>query len=197
MKIPSSRRMSGFTLVELLVVIAIIAVLAGAGFAAGNAAIQKAKKATALSTVVGIEAAVNNFYTEYGSLPADPVPTAAVNTRAGASGIPLLQVLLGFETSTTPLNSRGIKFLSAKEGKANRNGLIYGATGTTVTGLFDPWGGGYLVIMDDNYDDIVIPTPSAGGSSISLNGRRCAAWSNGADAVSGTGGTITDDVKNW
>jgi prepilin-type N-terminal cleavage/methylation domain-containing protein len=196
MKTQSSRRTSGFTLVELLVVIAIIAVLAGAGFAAGNAAIQKARRTTALSTVIGIESAVSNFYTEYGSLPADPVPTTALNTKN--SGIPLLKVLLGMtEAGATPLNSRAIKFLSVKEGKANRNGLIYNAAGTDVSGLYDPWGGGFFVIMDDDYDEVVTPTPSAGGTTVNLNGRRVAAWSNGADAVSGTGGKATDDVKNW
>ena len=65
---PSAARTAS-PLVELLVVIAIIAVLAGAGFAAGNAAIQKAKKTTALATCTAIESAVNNFYTEYGAMP--------------------------------------------------------------------------------------------------------------------------------
>ena len=46
MKNPTSRRRRGFTLIELLVVIAIIAVLAAAGFAAGNAAINRARKVT-------------------------------------------------------------------------------------------------------------------------------------------------------
>ena len=71
MKTPLHPPPNGFTLVELLVVIAIIAVLAGAGFAAGNAAIQKAKKTTALATCTALESAVNNFYTEYGAMPSD------------------------------------------------------------------------------------------------------------------------------
>lgn len=194
MKTHHSRRSHGFTLVELLVVIAIIAVLAGAGFAAGNAAIQKAKRTTALATVTAIESAVSNFYTEYGAMPKDISNDEKVNTK---TDVEFLKVLLGQETSaTSALNTRAIKFLSVKEGKANKNGLMYGGGGSTVTGLFDPWGGPYYVVLDGNYDESVTPDPSAGGG-IKLNGRRCAAWSNGADAVSGSGGKITDDVKNW
>lgn len=193
MKTHHSRRAHGFTLVELLVVIAIIAVLAGAGFAAGNAAIQKAKRTTSLATVTALESAVSNFYTEYGAMPKDITTDTKVDTKAD---LEFLRVLLGQETSTTTaLNTRAIKFLSVKEGKADKNGLMY-TNGTTIKGLYDPWGGPYYVMLDGDYDESVTPAPSAGGG-VKLNGRRCAAWSNGADAVTGTGGKITDDVKNW
>lgn len=203
MKNPIPRRKSGFTLVELLVVIAIIAVLAGAGFAAGNAAIQKARRTTALATATSIEAAVNNFYTEYGSMPISSSgtgdPAAVSTTQTG--GKDLLKVLLGLpETGSTPMNTRAIKFLSVREGKkrgtGGTNGLVY-ETGDTVRGLYDPWGGPYYIALDGDYDERVTPTPSAPGAQPTLNGRRVAVWSNGADAVGGTGGKIADDVKTW
>ena len=197
MKTQMSRRPSGFTLVELLVVIAIIAVLAGAGFAAGNAAIQKAKRTTALATATALESAVANFYTEYGSMPtsASTDETLETGTSSGP-GADLLKALLGQETIAAPINTRGIKFLSVKEGKAKRNGLMYG-TGNppAVEGLFDPWGGPYHITLDADYDEIVEAAPSAGGK-IKLNGRRAVAWSNGADGTKG-GGKTADDVKTW
>lgn len=197
MKTHSSRRKDGFTLVELLVVIAIIAVLAGAGFAAGNAAIQKAKRTTALATCTALESAVNGFYSEYGAMPKDNMTTDDT-IKTDSNGTTFLKVLLGLEGSgTSVLNSRAIKFLSAREGKAKKNGIIFDTTGTNVAGLFDPWGGAYFVILDGDFDEKVRPAPSAGGSTITLNGRRSAAWSNGADAIGGTGGKATDDVKTW
>jgi prepilin-type N-terminal cleavage/methylation domain-containing protein len=190
MKTHSVRAHRGFTLIELLVVIAIIAVLAGVGFSAGGSAIQKAKKTTCLAAAVSIESAVNNFYTEYGSMPS--AGTADTTVKTDGSGINLLETLLGMDTG---LNPRGIKFLSAKEGKANKNGLIYNASGNNITGMFDPWGGPYNVILDLDYNEKVAPAPSAGGGA-TLNGRRAAVWSNGADGVP-TGGKATDDVKTW
>ena len=198
MKTHSVRAHRGFTLIELLVVIAIIAVLAGVGFSAGSSAIQKAKKTTCLAAAVSIESAVNNFYTEYGSMPSDG-PLDKTDTKSDTN---LLKVLLGLEptTATTRLNPRGIKFLSAKEGKANKNGLIYDTGGTDVTGMYDPWGGPYHVILDLDYDEKVAPAPSAGGG-VTLNGRRVAVWSNGADNTGLSGNTgpgkATDDVKTW
>ena len=188
---PSSKR--GFTLVELLVVIAIIAVLAGAGFAAGGAAVQKAKKTTALASCVAIESAVNNFYTEYGTMPVDNLST---DTTINSDDLNLLNVLLGTETGSAPLNTRSVKFLSVKEGKANKNGLVYDTSGSTVKGLYDPWGGLYKIALDGDYDEKIKAQPKGSSTSQTLNGRRVAVWSDGADGVSGTGKTA-DDVTTW
>jgi prepilin-type N-terminal cleavage/methylation domain-containing protein len=190
MKTPSFRRTHGFTLVELLVVIAIIAVLAAAGFAAGNAAIQKARKVTALASATAIETAVNNFFTEYGSMPS----AASSDTTVKTDDATLLTVLLGLETGSNVLNTRGVKFLSVKEGKNKKGGLIYNPNGNSVTGLYDPWGGPYNVALDLDYDEQVKPAPKAGGA-VTLNGRRVAVWSDGAD-YKGTN-KATDDVKTW
>ena len=194
MKIPATRRSSGFTLVELLVVIAIIAVLAAAGFAAGNAAIQKAKKVTALASATALESAVNNFFNEYGTMPVDGTTDVTVQTDS-AEGIRLLEVLLGLEGSSgTILNTRGVKFLSVKEGKSKRNGLIYDASGNGIEGLYDPWGGPYNVILDLDYDERVDPDTAASASA-RLNGRRVAVWSDGADFEGSN--KAGDDVKTW
>ncbi len=198
MKIPASRRRNGFTLVELLVVIAIIAVLAAAGFAAGNAAIQKARKVTCLNQATGIETSVNSFFTDYGYMPKEGSTDTTVKTD---KEVTLLTVLLGLEgNSGNILNSRGVKYLVAKEGKKvgtkGSGGLIYNSTGSAVTGLYDPWGGGYSVMMDLDFDEKLIPVTAAGGKSITLNGRRVAVWSDGADGVNG-GGKSSDDVTTW
>ncbi len=203
MKTPSSHRARAFTLVELLVVISIIAVLASAGFTAGNAAIQKAKKTTCLATCVALEGAVNNFFTEYGMMPSDGTNDTLVRTDGTNGSTELLKTLLGLtEAAPIPKNTRAIKFLSVREGKANatntggKNGLIYDTTGTTVTGLYDPWGGGYNVMMDCAYNEYITVTPKGSTTATRLNGRRCAVWSDGADGVTSPG-KIADDVKTW
>jgi prepilin-type N-terminal cleavage/methylation domain-containing protein len=189
MKTPTNRRRRGFTLIELLVVIAIIAVLAAAGFAAGNAAINRARKVTAQAAASAIEQAVNGFYTEYGSLP--DVGGNKVNTAA-SEGQELLKILLGLEgTGNNVQNPRGIRFLSVKEGKANKNGLIYNTGGSSIRGLYDPWGGGYTVVLDTEYEDRV--QFQLGSGTTTLNGRRVAVYSEGADKKGGG----SDDVKTW
>lgn len=196
MKTQSSRRNSGFTLVELLVVIAIIAVLAGAGFAAGNAAIQKAKKTTALSTATSLEMAVTGFFTEYGTMPADITTDTASGgdgTDTG-SGLNIVKVLLGSTDATSQtLNPRSIKFLSVREAKARKGGVVYN-TSSVALGLFDPWGGPFKIVLDGDYDDVVKAKP-AGGSEVTLNGRKVAVWSEGADYKDSK--KITDDVTTW
>lgn len=196
MKTPTSRRRRGFTLIELLVVITIIAVLAGAGFAAGNAAIQKAKKTTALAGITGLETAVNNFYTEYGSFPVTAPGTEALTTTTGA-GLAMVRVLAGASDATSmTLNPRAIKFLNARQGKNNKDGLIYDGAGTTISGLYDPWGGPYKIVLDDDYDDKISVSPAGSSGSQILNGRKSAAWSEGAD-YNKPGKKVADDVYSW
>lgn len=199
MKTLPQRRASGFTLIELLVVITIIAVLAGAGFAAGNAAMQRARKTTTLAAIVSLETAVNNFYNDYGTFPVEGSADTTVNTTSGP-GVDFLRVLVGSNTGTAAtLNPRGIKYLNAAQGKNNKGGLIYASGGgSNVEGMYDAWGGPFFVMMDNDYDEELNVNRAAGGAK-TLNGRRVAAWSNGADAAktNGTGGTAADDVFNY
>ena len=176
--------------------LAIIAVLASAGFAAGNAAIQKARKTTALSAATAIESAVNNFYTEYGFMPVDGDEDKVIDTK---TDIEFLKVLLGAEAeSPPPKNSRKVKFLSVREGKGKKGGLQYSENGTTIEGLFDPWGGPYQVALDLDYDEKVKVKPKGTGSTEkTLNGRRVAVWSDGADGASTGSGKVSDDVVTW
>lgn len=193
MKTPFHHRTHGFTLIELLVVISIIAVLAAAGFAGVTAAIEKARKVTCLSTATAIESAVNNFYTEYGTMPQDGNQDDTLETN---TDIDFLNVLLGQEgTGQDVLNTRSIRFLTVREGKGRKNGIIYDAGGTTVQGLYDPWGGSFKVALDMDYDERLTVSPK-GGSEETLNGRRVAVWSDGADGVD-EDGKPKDDVKTW
>lgn len=195
MKTKTHRRPSGFTLIELLVVIAIIAILAGAGFAAGNAALQKARRTKALAVCTSVETAVNNFFTEYWTMPVEATQDKKVNLKDESD---ILQVLLGDDKSNSlQFNPRQIKFLDAPEGKKGKDGLIFDSQGSAQS-LVDPWRGPYFMILDCDYNEEVTPVPSAGGSQTPLKGRRVAAWTNGADAApNGTGGAKPDDVKTW
>jgi len=187
MNAPISRRRSGFTLIELLVVIAIIVVLAAAGFSAGIIAMNRAKTMASVATAKALENAVNNFYTEYGSLPDVPYK---VQTDSG-EGVRLLNILLGLEENSNKMqNTRMLKLLQAVETKTKSKGLLYSSSGRAV-GLYDAWGSPFTVETDVNYEERL--RVSLGDKTELLNGRRVAVYSPGVDKKYGT----TDDVKSW
>ena len=150
--------------------------------------IEKAKKVTSLATATALESAIASIYTEYGKLP-DVGKSVTTNSPAG---LKLLNILLGLDNkSDNALNPRGIKFLSVKDGKNHKNGLIYAADGKSIEGLFDPWGSPYTVILDTEYKEYLHFT--LGSKTIDLKGRRSAVFSPGPDKQLGT----SDDVKTW
>lgn len=151
-------------------------------------AINRAKTVITLATATALESAVNSFYYEYDKLPdvADRITTNS------PQGVELLHILLGLkEKSANPQNSRQIKFLSIREGKNRKNGLMYSQSGDSVEGLFDPWGNPYTVILYTGHDELLrfkIAT-----KDIELKGRRVAVFSPGADQKEGT----DDDIRTW
>jgi len=193
MKTPSvSRFRKGFTLIELLVVIAIIAVLAAAGFAGGTAALNKARKVSAQAAATSVATAIDQFYTEYSSLPTGTETPVATNS---AAGVRILNILAGIETAPIE-NERKVRFLSLKEAKSgNRDGVVYNSAGNQITGLFDPWGLPYYIVMDANYDERLAISPGNSITAVNLNGRRAAVYSLG---VKNTGDANASTlVKTW
>ena len=152
-------------------------ILTGAEFFAGNPAITKAKRTTAMATAVAIESAVNNFYTEYGAMPSETLITETTKE------VSLVKTLRGADPARNP---RNIRFLSVKESKQHKNGLD-----PVTFKIFDPWGRGYQVILDTRYTEEV--TVTRGGITETLKGRRATAFSPGEDGVAGT----PDDVTTW
>ncbi len=190
MKNPSnSHSRKGFTLVELLVVIAIIAVLAAAGFAGGNAAMQRARKVTAQAAATSVATAIDQFYAEYASLP----DVGSSTNTTGGDGVKLLNILAGLETTDPIQNERKIRFLSLKEAKkGNRDGVVY--NGDVIEGLYDPWGGAYYIELDDDYNEKLTFTPE-NNSVVNLNGRRAAVYSLGVPE--GETSNASKLVKTW
>ena len=131
----------GYIFTAVYVIISLF--LAAAGFAAATSALTKART---LVTATALESAVNNYMTEYGTMPSEGLSDTTLTTSADTS---LLEVLLGLEDK---LNMRSIKFLSVREGSDKKNGLVYSSNDRSVVGLFDPWGGGYKVRLNLDSD---------------------------------------------
>jgi len=170
MKHISSHR--AFTLIELLVVISIIGILAGLAFTGVEGARTSALRLQAKNDVVQIANAVLAFETEYGRL---PIP-AGTPEEAGDVTEELVNVLMGNESvpANERLNPRRIVFLevSPKTPGSKRSGLLNGA-------FVDPWDNAYQIILDANYDNIIMVPPATGGADIELR-RRVGVWNQGA-----------------
>ena len=163
----------GFTLVELLVVISIIAVLAALGGGAAVKALNKSRELAAQQAATSIVVGIQNFYDEYGTY---PVTGTTSNDFDGRSDENVMNHLLGLDTS---INTKGIRFVSIKEGKGKKGGIIYEGGGNTAT-LTDPWGEEYYVVMDGNFDE-ELQGPNDGSSNQTIRGKRAIAYSGGGD----------------
>lgn len=141
----------------------------------------------ALMAATSLELALLSYDMEYGMFPKAP---DMVQTHSPAA-LPLLRTLLGLGGAEDRNNPRGIKFLSVREGKGNRNGLIHGQDDDSVTGLFDPWGAPYTVVLDHAKTGNL--HFKVGGKSVNLKDRHVAVFSPGADGKYGT----KDDIETW
>lgn len=190
---PARRANSGFTLVELLVVISIIVVLAAMSFGAANMAINKSKKLQTSNDAMGLQTALNNYYSEYSKLPEFGMSGDEAQTD-GQSGSELLTILLGKEEVTDDMqNKKQITFLNSKVNKnKNKGGLVYsnGGSGATPEGLYDAWGNPFYLKFDDDYDQ-EITDPLEQGNII--RNKQVIVYSYGQDKKLGGG----DDIKTW
>jgi len=130
---------SAFTLVELLVVVSIIGLLVGLLAAGIPRAMDAGMKAKAKGEATAIVAAVKAYKQEYGRFPGDVTQSnVTFSSNSTATVQNLIKVLNG--DSTTSLdnsqaaNPKGVRFLEGSKG------------GTS--GLPDPWGNQYIVIVD-------------------------------------------------
>lgn len=151
--------------------------LTAAAFAEWKAVMGRARSVTAMATTITIESAVNNFCTEYNTMPSEIVLTDT------SKDVSLMKTLRGEDPAR---NSRNIQFLPVKEAKNNKNGLD-----PVTSQLFDPWGRGYQVVLDTRQTEEL--TVTRGGITETLKGRRVAVFSLGIDGVAGT----ADDVRTW
>ncbi len=87
-----------------------------------------------------------------------------------------------------------------KNGK--RDGVVYDGSGDKITGLYDPWGGPYFIVLDNGsggdfeaYDEKLTVTPGNGIKVTKLNGRRVAVYSLGVKEVGDASNSTL--VKTW
>src|SRR5205823_4343516 len=177
-----------FTLIELLVVIAIIIILAGLLFAGLRGAQEQARRTQAKNDLTQIVTAATDAAGTFG-------PTGQTNTNNL-----LFNELRALASST--LNTRKIVFISppdAKDQTNSRSGIK-----TSDGQWYDPWGSGYYIWIDGNYDNTIANpyTANAGASPLQIG---VIAWSLGADQNGATAaasgdkktGVYDDDVISW
>ena len=141
------------------------------------------------NSATSIATAVDQYFTEYNKLPG----VAGRVTTDKVEGIRLLNILNGDESRDAAAeNERFIRFLSLREGRDDRRGVIYDSTGSgAVVGLYDEWGSPYTVFLDEDGDGVL--EFKLGSKEVRLEGRRAAVVSPGKDGKLGT----PDDIKTW
>jgi hypothetical protein len=182
----SSKQKNGFTAFLILAILTFVIVCVISAIRNDRPALRRRLSAQRHATA--LETAVNNFHTEYGKAPVTGGRDTLIRTDRD---IDFLNTVLGLEIGPNRLNPRSVKFLDAREGRNGRNGLVFTKDGKSITGLLDPWGGPYYVLLDlDGDGKITHDFPP--GRKFTLD-RRVAVWSLGRDGKIGGG----DDVATW
>ena len=194
---PRRKRIRGFTLIELLVVIAIIALLATMGVAGGQIVIKRARELQAKTAMKGLEIAIKGYKTEYLRLPSAESSAVTEDNAGGydtgdSTGMGLIDVLMATDTTKNP---RQIHFYDPPPAKNGAAGY------SETTGLRDPWGQGYKVIMDYGNDGRV-DNPYAGAVSgesdeLITDVIIYCAGSNKMFEEGGSSGGKLDDLRSW
>jgi type II secretion system protein G len=120
----TQKPLTGFTLIELLVVIAIIGVLASVVMVALNSSRAKGRDAVRQTELRQLETALNMYYSQNGSFPANPVPGSGVNS-ASAHWTTIWQPLVdaGF-LPTIPKGPTGNDYAYYNYGPNNTRGAL-------------------------------------------------------------------------
>lgn len=131
-----------------------------------------------LSLVTAIE---NHRLNNGGANPATGDTAFATNDRMG---IAMLNVLVG--------NPPGRKsYLQLPRSEKGKPGLVYEADGRSVAGLLDAWGNPYRVVIDTDYDGILVV--DIAGKTETVRDQNAVVYSAGKDGKPGT----PDDIRSW
>jgi type II secretory pathway pseudopilin PulG len=154
-------------------------------FPALSGAIRAAKKSQAKSDCTNLVLAVKNYYNEYGKYPLVAVATEEDVTYdpgfdpqdGGATGNQNLIKVLYADNET--LNRKNKIFLEAPTSEVDGRYGVYIDSSGSVGNFYDPWGVGYYIRVDGDYDGEI---RSAEDDSV-LIFSGCIAWSAGPDGV--------------
>ena len=146
-----------FTLLELLVVLSIIGVLAAIATPVTGRVINQARKTECNQQISNLITAINGYQLEYGHIPINTgggSESTILKTNNG-NGRELIKCLIG-EDNATFGNPRGITFLEPKHTESQKGG--WDSTAGSE-GLYDPWGNPFEILLDQDFDKSIMPTP--------------------------------------